>query len=161
MHLDLGNVFSFTVSPLELAVRASLMYWFLFLVFRFILRRDVGSLGVGDFLFVVLLGDASQNGMVGEATSSADCMLVLGTLVAWNVLIDVLAWRFPTLERALKPSRLCLVRDGQLQRRAMRREFVTEDELMTQVRSQGVDDLSRVKRVWLESNGDLSVIQRD
>ena len=47
-----------SVSPVELIVRGSLMYWALFLLFRFILRRDAGSVGVTDFLLVVLLGDA-------------------------------------------------------------------------------------------------------
>ena len=68
--LDLSGLFSFTVSPLEQALRGTLMYWFVFIVSRFILRRDVGSLGVGDFLFVVTLGDAAQNGMIGSATSA-------------------------------------------------------------------------------------------
>ena len=65
-NFDLAGIFSFTVSPLELMLRGTLMYWFLFIVFRFILRRDVGSLGISDFLFVVILGDAAQNGMIGE-----------------------------------------------------------------------------------------------
>lgn len=42
---DLASLFSFTVSPLELMLRGTLMYWLLFIVLRFILRRDVGSLG--------------------------------------------------------------------------------------------------------------------
>ena len=69
---DLPAIFYFTVSPLELMLRGTLMYWFLFIVFRFVLRRDVGSLGVSDFLFVVILGDAAQSGMIGSATSATE-----------------------------------------------------------------------------------------
>ena len=60
------SVFSFTASPLELMLSGSMMYWFLFVAFRFILNRDVGSLAISDFLFVVILGDAAQNGIIGR-----------------------------------------------------------------------------------------------
>ena len=80
MNLDLGDLFTYSMSPLELVVRGSLVYWFLFAIFRFILRRDVGSMGVGDFLFVVLLGDAAQNGMIGDATSTSDAVVLILTL---------------------------------------------------------------------------------
>ena len=100
-HSDLVDIFAMTVPILELVVRGTLMYWFLVLVFRLILRRDVGSMGLTDFLFVVLLGDAAQNGMIGEATSATDAITLIATLVCWNVLIDWASYRFPAVERVL------------------------------------------------------------
>ena len=52
LGIDLHSVFAFTVSPLEVMLRGTLMFWFLFVILRFVLRRDVGSPGIGDFLFV-------------------------------------------------------------------------------------------------------------
>ena len=72
LDIDFASIISLTVSPLELVLRGTLMHWFLFSVFRFALRRDVGALGISDFLFVVTLGDAAQNGMIGSATSAVD-----------------------------------------------------------------------------------------
>ena len=46
-------------------------------------------------------------------------------------------------------------------RRNMRRELVTEDELMSQVRLHGCDDLSQVKEAYMEGDGRISVILRD
>lgn len=77
VNFDLAGVLSSTVSPLELMLRGTLMYGFLFIVVRFVLRRDVGSLGISDFLFVVILGDAAQNGMIGRATSATDGMSLI------------------------------------------------------------------------------------
>ncbi len=74
LSFDLSSVLSFTVSPLELMLRGTLKYWVLFVVLRFILRPDVAALGITDFLFVVILGDAAQNGMIGSATSATDGM---------------------------------------------------------------------------------------
>jgi len=56
--MNLSDLFAFHVSPVELIVRGTLMYWFLFLIFRFVLRRDAGAVGIADMLLVVLVADA-------------------------------------------------------------------------------------------------------
>ena len=161
LDLDLSGIFSFTVSPLELALRGTLMYWFLFIVFRFILRRDVGSLGVSDFLFVVILGDAAQNGMIGSATSATDGMVLIATLVFWSYMLDFMSFQFPVIQRFTAAPRLCLVRDGKLQRRNMRRELITDEELNAKIRQEGVEDLATVKRMYLEADGEMSLIRNE
>jgi uncharacterized membrane protein YcaP (DUF421 family) len=156
----LSDVFGFTMSPWQIVLRGSVVYWFLFAVFRFVLRRDVGSMGVSDFLFVVLLGDASQNGMIGDATSTSDAIVLLSTLVFWNVAIDWATFRWPALERLLASTKLKLVVDGRMIRRNMRREFITEEELMSKVRDHGLEDLARVKVMYLEADGEITLIKR-
>ena len=155
----LDAVFRLTLPVVELFIRGSVMFWFLVLVFRVVLRRDVGSMGITDFLFVVLLGDAAQNGMIGEATSATDAVVLISTLVFWNVLIDWATWRFAAIEKLFSARRLCLVKEGRLNRRNMRREFISDAELMSKVREQGLEDLSRVKRMYLESDGEISLIR--
>ena len=117
-------------------------------------------MGITDFLFVVLLGDAAQNGMIGEATSATDAVVLISTLVFWNVLIDWATYRFPAVERLVAAQRLCLVRHGRHIRRNMRREFISDEELMSKVREEGLEDLSRVKFMYLESDGEISLIRQ-
>ncbi|MNJ82530.1 hypothetical protein D3C77_819980 [compost metagenome] len=52
------------------------------------------------------------------------------------------------------------MRDGVIAKRALRREYLTEDELMSQLRLEGVLDLSEVRRAYMEPDGDVSVIKR-
>jgi len=155
----LDAVFKLTLPAVELFIRGSVMFWFLVIVFRVVLRRDVGSMGITDFLFVVLLGDAAQNGMIGEATSATDAVVLISTLVFWNVLIDWATWRFAAVEKLFAARRLCLVKNGQRNRRNMRREFISDEELMSKVREEGLEDLSRVKWMYLESDGEISLIR--
>jgi uncharacterized membrane protein YcaP (DUF421 family) len=156
----LDEVFKFTMSPWQILLRGSLMYWFLFLVFRFVLRRDIGSMGITDFLFVVLLGDAAQNGMIGDATSTSDAVVLIATLVFWNGLLDVLSWRFRAVERLVSTGKLALVRDGRMLRRNMRREFISLEELESKLREHGLEHVEDVKAMFLEGNGEISVIPR-
>ena len=159
--IDFASIFSFTVSPLELVLRGTLMYWFLFIVFRFVLRRDVGSLGISDFLFVVILGDAAQNGMIGSATSAIDGMVLIGTLVFWSYMLDFMSFLFPAIQQFTAAPRLCLVRNGKLLRRNMRREFITDAELNAKIREEGVEDIATVKAMYLEADGEMSLIRQD
>ena len=160
LGIDLHSVFAFTVAPLEVMLRGTLMFWFLFVILRFVLRRDVGSLGIGDFLFVVILGDAAQNAMIGSATSAADGMVLIATLVFWSYLLDSTSYYVPAVARFTSAPRLCLVRDGKRLRRNMRRELITDEELNTKIREEGVEDISTIKRMYLEGDGEISLIRR-
>ncbi|MDP2367168.1 DUF421 domain-containing protein [Rhodoferax sp.] len=159
--IDLASIFSLTVSPLELMLRGTLMYWLLFIILRFVLRRDVGSLGISDFLFVVILGDAAQTSMIGSATSLTDGTVLIGTLVFWSYLLDYMSFHFTVIQRFTSARRLCLVRDGKLLRRNMRREFITDEEWNAKIRHEGVDDIGTVKRMYLEADGEMSLIRQD
>jgi hypothetical protein len=159
MGID-ADFFALTVSPLELIIRGSLIYWFLFLIFRFVLRRNAGSLGVTDLLFIVLLGDAAQNAMIGDGTSVADGMTLIATLVAWNYLLDFLGARYKLVSRFTDPPRLTLFANGRKNRRNMRGQSITDEELDEKVRQQGIADLSGVEAAYLESNGEVSIVKK-
>ncbi|HET8598495.1 MAG TPA: YetF domain-containing protein [Castellaniella sp.] len=156
---DWSEMFTFSVPPLEIVIRGSLTYWFIFVVLRMAGRRDIGSLGVADMLVLVLIADAAQNGMAGEYVSVIDGMILIATIVGWTVLIDRVIYSVPALSRALAVEHVCLVRDGTLVRRNMRREAITEAELMSELRLQGIDSLARVRRAYIEADGNISVLK--
>lgn len=160
MDVDWGALFELSVPPLELVIRGSAVYGFLFVLFRIVLRRDVGAIGVADVLLVVLIADAAQNAMAGEYRSITDGLVLVSTIIGWNVLIDWLAFRFRRVRRILEPSPLVLVRDGRIVHRNLRREFMSVDDLLGKLREHGVDDVRHVRAAQLESDGEMSVIRR-
>ncbi len=159
--VDWAEAFALGLSPLELFARGTAMYWFLFFIFRFFVRRAVGSVGVADILILVIVADAAQNAMSGEYNSVSDGFVLVGTLIFWNVLLDRLSFRYPAFRRFAAAPPLCIVRDGKMLRRNMRKEYITEDELLSQLREQGADSLDKVKDVYLETDGNFSVIKRE
>ena len=146
---------------LEMVVRGTAMYWFLFGLFRFVIRRRMGSVGMADILILVIVADAAQNAMSGEYTTVGDGAILVGTLIGWTVLNDWLSWRFPPMEKLLQPPPLLLVRDGHLLRRNLRSELITETELLGKLREQGVEQLGDVARAYLETSGEISVIRKE
>jgi len=161
LSLDFSEAIHFTVSPVEIMLRGTLMFWFLLLIFRIVLRRDIGSASITDFLFVVILGDAAQNAMIGEGTSVGDGMVLVSTLVMWNYILDVLSYRYRWIDHLLSASKLCLVRDGKMLRRNMRKEYITADEVFAKIREAGLEHLDQVKLMYMESDGEISVIKRE
>jgi len=157
---SLQELFGFSVSPFELMLRGSVVYWFLFLVFRFVLRRDAGSLGIADILLLVLIADASQNAMAGSYQSISEGLVLVSTILGWNWLMDWAAFHFNAVRRLSEPGPLVLVRRGRMIARNMRREFITTPELMASLREQGVDKLADVKIARMEPDGQISVIRQ-
>lgn len=156
---DWRQMFVPSVSPLELVIRGSIMYLAILAAMR-IFRRQAGSLNTADLLVVVLVADAAQNGMASEYHSVTDGLVLVGTIYLWNYLLDAAAFRWRPIHRLLNPPPLPLVRDGQVLRRNLRQEMLTLDDLMEQLREQGVERLSDVRSCCLEGDGHLSVIRR-
>lgn len=156
---SLPELFRMEMPPLHMVLRGTLVYWFLLLVFRFVLRRDVGSLGVADLLFVVLIADASSNAMQGDYKTVADGAVLVTTLLAWNYALDWGSYHSSLIARLVEPPAEPLVKRGRIVHRTLRKELITVDELMGKLREKGVEDLSEVRIARLESDGELSVLK--
>jgi len=151
--------FSFSVAPVELLIRGTLMYWLVLLIVRFVLRRGGSSAGLPDLLFVVLLGDAAQNGMIGQGHTVADAAALVLVLTAWNYVLDVGGYYVPAIAHLTDPPPLILVRNGRVVTRNLRREHITRTELAEAMREHGIEKLEQVKFLRLEPNGEFSVIK--
>lgn len=143
---------------LEIVVRGTIMYMTLFVLLRVVLRRQAGAMGITDLLVVVLLADAAQNGLAGAYQSIADGTVLVATIIFWSYAFDWLGFHFPLFQRFLQPPPLPLVRNGHLLRRNMRHELITLDELMSQLREQGVSDLKQVEAAFMEGDGHISCV---
>jgi uncharacterized membrane protein YcaP (DUF421 family) len=153
------ELFEVRMPVAELVIRGSAIFWFLFLIFRFVMRRDVGALGVADVLLLVIIADASQNAMAGNYTTISEGFILIATIIGWNWLFDWLAYRSHTMRKFVSPRRLLLVDHGRALPGNLKKQYVTMEELTAKLRLQGVDDLAEVKKAYLESDGEVSVIR--
>jgi uncharacterized membrane protein YcaP (DUF421 family) len=151
------GVFAPEVPLLELVVRGTALYFAMLILVRLLPRRTGGELGMMDLIFVLLLAEAATHAM-GDYTSLADALIVIATLTIWNFLINVLSYRIPVIEHLVSASAIEVVRNGRLLRRNMRREYLTEAELMSHLREEGIEKLEDVKCAMVESDGRISVI---
>ena len=146
-----------TESVLEVLIRGTIMYLGMYFILR-IFRRQSGSVGVADLLVIVVIADAAQNGMAGDSRSITEALLLILTIVLWDFFLDWLGFKSVFFERFLTPNPLLLIENGRMIRKNMDKELITDNDLMSALREQGIDDLSRVRQCYLESNGHFSVL---
>lgn len=87
--------------------------------------------------------------------------MLVATLAFWSLTFEWLAYHFEFIGRFIHPSPVELVHDGIENRRHLRRELITLEELMTSVRKAGTEELAQVRRAWVEGNGEISVVLKD
>ena len=155
----MSDLFAWTVPPMELVARGTIIYLGLVLCFRYLLRRDIGSMSTPDLLFVVLIADAAQNAMAGQYKSVGDGAVLLGTLIFWNVALDWLAYRSATFRRLIGPPPLPLIRNGRWMRANLKQQWITTEEVEAKLREHGIESVSQVRAAFLEPNGELGVIK--
>ncbi|MEU3306717.1 DUF421 domain-containing protein [Nocardiopsis sp. NPDC055551] len=147
-------------SILELIARGSITFLLLVLLLRLVGQRESGGLGITDLLVVVLMADAASAGMTGNADTIGDGLVLAATMLFWSVALDGVAYRWPAFAHLIKARPRPLVLDGRLDRRVMRREFITEEEVLTQLRLHGYSDLDMIARAYLEPNGMISIVPK-
>ena len=159
-EVDWAELFVPSGSLLEIAIRGSVVYWALFCALRFLPRREVGGMGPSDILVIVIIADAVQNGMAGEYRSVTEALVIAAVIFGWATLIDWIDDRFPDLHLA-KARKVQLVRNGKMLPSAMKRNHISEEELMEQLRLEGVEAVEDVGDAYVEGDGQVSVIPRD
>jgi len=157
--MSVSELFGIGMNPLELVVRGSAMYWVLFFVFRFVVRRDVGAVGIADLLLLVLIADAAQNAMAGGYSSITEGVVLVFTIVGWNWLLDWASSRSRRIAKWVSPPALVLVRHGTLVADNLKQEHLSPAEVLSKLRTQGVEKLEEVKMARLEPDGEVSVIK--
>ncbi|WP_026732566.1 DUF421 domain-containing protein [Fischerella sp. PCC 9605] len=158
-HINWQEMFIPSISVAELIIRGSLVYLALFSVLRLLPSRQLGTLGIADLLVVVLFAEAAQNAMASNYTSITEGAILVGTVIFWSYFLNWLGYQVPAFQRFLNPPPLLLVKNGRIIDRHMKRELITEQELMSQLRQQGVESLKDVKRAFMEADGSISIIR--
>lgn len=158
---ELRQAFTPDLPLLENVVRISVVYLSLYFVLRFAFRRQTAPVGMTNMLVLVLLADAVQNGMSGEYNSITNALVLGLTLLGWSYLLDWADFHVPALQSLLKPGPMLLIKNGKVDRAAMRRELLTHSEIMAQLRMQGVRRIEDVREAYVETSGEITVLPKE
>lgn len=155
------EVFALTKPLWEIVVRATVAYVVLVVLIRVIPKRNAGHISPNDMLTLVVIGTMATDAILGGSTSVGDILLMIGLIIGWGYALDALEYRFPALRRLFRDRQTLLIDNGRLLRANMRREMVTEEELMAVLREKGVNDLSQIDSASLEADGEISFVKKD
>jgi uncharacterized membrane protein YcaP (DUF421 family) len=155
------DLFASGVPLAEKLVRSVAVYGFLLLVLRLAGKREIAQLNNFDFVVLLLLSNTVQNAIIGDDNSLWGGLFGAAVLLAANRVVVQASYRSPRLTRLFQGVQTVLVRDGRTVRRNLRKELITNEELMAAIRRQGVSKLSDVQLAALEPTGALTVEPED
>ena len=145
---------------MELVIRATVVFWFLWLVVRGTGKRSLAELTPLDLLLVVVIGDLAQQGVTQEDMSVTGAALAVSVFVIWTLLADWFGRRSPRMGRFLNGEPVIVVRDGEPLVDRLERERITLWDLVEAARIDGIAALSDIEFAVLETDGRFSFIKK-
>ncbi|HEX2952043.1 MAG TPA: YetF domain-containing protein [Armatimonadota bacterium] len=145
---------------LAVALRATIVYVFLFAVVRILGKRQLGIHSALDLIVSILLADLASDAIFGSVTM-VHSLLAVAIVATWHFAGRRVKYGSSHLQRWLTMKPTIVVRDGAILPHALRSERLPEAELWSLLRQQGIEDLSEVKQAILEPSGQLSVVRQD
>ncbi len=142
----------------KMLVSAPFLYAAVILFIRIAGKRSTSQMNNFDWIVTVAMGSLVGSGLILKDVQLAEALTAIFALMALQYLATWLAMRSPAMERAIKAEPRLLVRDGRFLKDAMRKERVTEAEILAALRENGVRSLDAVRFVILESDARFSVI---
>lgn len=139
------------ISPGEKILRSLIVYFFLLIMFRLLGKREVAQMTVFDLVVLLILSNVVQNAMIGPDNSVTGGLIGATSILIANWFVGRIAYGHPRFAHAVEGVPVLVVHDGQFVEPALRRESISTDELLSNLRSQGIFNLQDVRTAILEA----------
>ena len=158
MHSPIfDSMFHLPLPILEKLARPVVIYLVLVVLLRVFGKRELAQLNPFDLVVLLSLSNTVQNAIIGDDNSVTGGIIGAFGLLAINWLVVRVMFRSPRLTRVLEGRSCLLVRDGQIDLKAMNREMLSREELLSVIHRQGFEDFHQVRKCELEPNGTFYV----
>lgn len=142
------------------ALRASFVYVFLLIIVRLLGKREIGNTTAFDLIVALILGEVVDEIIYGDVTMLQG-VVAIGVTALWHLVNSWASFKSAFIDKLTGASPTVMVKNGQVQRKNLAKERLNEEELLSELRMMGVDDIKEVKQATLEPNGKISVLQED
>ena len=147
---------------MDAVLRAVAVYTFLLVVVRFSGKRTLAQITTFDFVLLLIIGEATQQGLIGDDFSVTKALLLVTTLLGIDVALSLLKGAWPRLALLLEGAPLVIVKDGEPVDDRMERARVDMGDVLESARSsQGLERAEQIKFAVLERDGSISIIPKE
>jgi len=142
-------------------MRAAAIYVFLLVIFRITGKRSLAQITTFDFVLILILGESTQQALIGDDYSITTGVLLIACLVGIDMTLSFLQERSPRLSRWMDGLPLVIVEDGQPLRDRMHKARVEDIDVLAAARErQGLERMEQIKFAVLERSGAISIVPR-
>ena len=145
---------------LTVLIRTFIIYISLIAVMRIMGKRQLGELEISDLVTTFLISEIASLPITDTEIPLSHAIIPIIVLLSLEVSISTLLSKFPKLKFVLSSRPSTIIKDGEICKKAFEDSRLSFDELFTELRQQGCDDISQIKYAILEQNGNITVIQK-
>ena len=145
---------------LTIFVRTIIIYFILVIIMRLMGKRQLGELELSELIVTFLLSEIASNPITNEDAKMLPTIIPLVTLALLEIGTSLIMLKFPSAKRLLSSSPSVVIAKGVIDINAMKKARISIDELLCQIRQNGIYDLQEVDYAILEENGKMSVIPK-
>ena len=151
----LQDLFVLNVPILEKIIRTILVYALLLILLRLAGRRELAQLNPFDLVVLLMLSNTVQNAIIGEDNTLIGGVIGAATLIGFNQLVVRFFYQNQVAKKSIEDDETLLIRNGEVDKKEMRRELITYHELVVAARQQGIDSLEEVETADLDNAGSI------
>ncbi len=146
---------------MDMVLRAAVMYGLLLVIFRVAGKRSLAQITTFDFVLLLVIGEATQQALLGNDFSMTNALIVILTLLLLDVGLSLGQNRWPRLGPLIDDVPLLLVDDGKVIQRRLDKSRISEMDILHAARSlQGLERMDQVRYAVLERTGEISIIPK-
>ena len=138
--------------------RTVILYFLIVIGLRLMGKRQIGELEPSELVLTIMISDLATVPMQDFGIPLLAGVIPILTLLALSMLMSQLSLRNLRFRELVCGTPAVLIRDGNIQQAAMRKNRYTLDELLEELRGQGISSVEEVKYAVLENSGQLSVL---
>ena len=144
----------------EIVARGSAVYLAVAVALRVVPKRHIGSIAPNDMIALVIVGTLASDAIMGDIKALPDILLMIVVILLWDYLSNLAEYHSPRYRGVAQDSPTLLIHRGVLLKDNLRKEKLTEQELIASLRKQGVTEVADVQQAILEVDGEISVVRK-
>lgn len=147
---------------MDAVLRGLVIYGFLLVLFRISGKRALAQVTTFDFVLLLIIGEATQQALLGDDFSMTNAFLLITTLISIDIGLSLWKQRAPRLGKLLDGVPLVIVEDGRPLKDRMDKARVDEEDVLEAARElQGLERLDQIKYAVLERAGHISIVPKE
>ena len=152
-----NNLSALTLSPINLIIRAVVVYLSVLVLLRISGKRQIGQMGATEFVAILLISNAVQNSMNGGDNSLTGGLILAVILILLSSSISYLTYKSKFFTSIFEGTPTLLIHKGIVIQKNLAKERLNEYELHALLRKQGFQNFQSILTAVLESDGTVSI----
>ena len=146
---------------LNIAIKTIILYIFIVFAYRVMGKKEVGKLSIIDLIVSILIAELAAISIEEAGRSIFTSILPIIILVMIQIIVGYISLKSFKLRKIIDGDPTVIIKDGKLNFREMSKLRYTLDDLIAQLREQGIKSIEEVNYAVLENNGKLSVFETE